>query len=147
MKKFCFGEAKLLALRKQQVTIAELSVSTARQQELAARRSVQIERKAIQDLSGWILNGGSNNLTHASHTALVMRQRLEASDQRLAAAQENLAAKLETLRQTQVAANSLAELEAVRRREYTKYQEQQVQIECDFHSSRKWMMKGRLSDV
>ena len=146
MKRFVFREAKLLSLRKQQVTIAELSVSAAKQQETDASRAVEAELNAVRALTEQILSGGANNVTYISHSAMGLRHRLEESRVRLAKAKENLSAAMTTLVRTNVAAESLAELETVRRREYAKYCGKQDQMQIDFLSSHKWMTKERDPD-
>ena len=92
MKRFVFREARILALRKQEVSLAEVRVAKAAEQVEAAQRIVDADQTAIDELSSSLLGSEANGLTIIDHIALGMRARLETSRQKLFERQQALAA-------------------------------------------------------
>ena len=143
MKKFIFREAKLLALRKQQVRLAELFVASASAKKVAAQQAVDSEMRAIRELSDRLLNCGRNNVTHISQTAMGLRHRLEEARERLACETEKLSTAMSGLVRAKMAVESIAELEVSRRRAYEDDCQKREQAEHDFLFSRERLIGER----
>jgi hypothetical protein len=141
MKKFVFREAQLLALKDQQVTVAELALSEASERVAAARSAVEEELAAIEDLSLRILNDQPSGFVHASQTAFALRTRLEMSRARLAKREQELIAAQGSLRGARMAADALHTLRSSRLEKYRAACDRLAQSDLDFNAARKWMMR------
>jgi hypothetical protein len=147
MKKFVFREAKLLALRKQEVRIAELAAARASHDVALASVAVDRVLADIDGLSEQILAAGQSGFTHISQTALALRHRLEAARNHLDQKREARLTALESLRQAKVATESLLALRNVKMEKHKQDCQRHTQAELDFNATRKWMMEERHSDV
>lgn len=147
MKKFVFREAKLLALRKQEVAIAELAVAAAAKNEHDAKRAVESEERALEELSSTILAAGRHNVTHISRTAMGIRYRLEAAQSRQTEATAQVVTSMNDLVKRKLAVEPLSELEASRRRAHADDCRKREQIEIDSLFSRKRLATEQRPDV
>ena len=131
MKKFVFKQAKLLALRKQQVTGAELNVMTAAHQVEVARRETERELQSLSTLYETLLGNGQNGFQRISHVALSVRSRLEQQHEALQAKEQILLRATEQLRRARIAAKPLEKLETRRRAEYERHRQKKHQEQSD----------------
>lgn len=142
MKRFIFREARILALKKQEVSLAEVRVAKAAERVEVARRRVLADQAAIDELSSDLLGSEINGLTIIDQIALGMRSRLETSRSRLTESEQDLTQAANDLRRVRISMESLATLETIRREEYEKQAKKHWQLELDEHSARTWLTEG-----
>jgi len=147
MKKFVFKEARLLTLRNQEVTIAELAVAKASARVGSAERATDQERDALDALSAEILSGGQNGFTHVSQLAFAIRARLEQRQAYLKAKEHELSAAIKSLQKVRMAVESLQTLKTRRMKQHAADRQQQEQMQRDDFASRKWMMEERRANA
>lgn len=146
MKRFVFRESKLLALRKQQVRLAEIDLARRVEQMTAAREAVDRHIHAIDELSERVMNQKENGFVHITQTALGFRARLEEANETLIRYQQELAAARERFRRIKTVAESLQSLHDAKYQEYTKDRESDLQEEMDANVTRRWTTEQHNED-
>lgn len=143
MKKFVFKQAKLLALRKQQVTGAELEVVKAAHQAEEIRRTTERELQTLGTLYETLLGSDPNGFKRIGHVALSVRSRLEQQHKILQAKEKALLLATEQLRSARMAAKPLENLEARQREEHRRLTQRIHQQLSDENAMRRRLKEER----
>ena len=143
MKRFVFKEARLLALRKQELTLAELQVARASQEVRAASATVQANLETLDELGDHVIGGRTEGFVVMGQIALGMRSRLEHSRQELAKREANLADAMSLLKDARVAMESLDTLKRLRQDQHREAMKRRTQQELDDVGIRKWLTEAQ----
>lgn len=142
MKAFTFKQNRILKLRKQQVTIAELEVGRAASEVTSSQDAVEQCYVGINELDGHLRNKDRPDLSHISQMSVRLRRRLEESCMRLAERKQLLEGAIVGLRKATQAVEAITVLERRQREDHTRNKQKQEQATIDSFSTNEWVKKG-----
>ncbi len=144
MKTFLFKNDRLLRLRKQQVTFAELRVAKAAEEVAASKESVAQTLTQIDKLDQRIRSPNRTVQMHVHQVAIRLRTQLERFRVDLAHKQRRLSITVQELREAKRAAEMLMTLENRDKKKHVREMQKEEQAIIDEISTRKWIERDKI---
>lgn len=143
MKRFRFAASQVLAVGKQKVITAELAVAGVVEEINFVQTRIDREHQWIDRLSDGLQNDPGMALSHATHTTLGIRKRIERWNSHLTKLEHDLDIAQQALAKARSEHEALSTLRDRELQKHLQVCRREQQAEIEDHTLRKWINLSR----